>query len=172
MKTVAPAVLAAALLVALSACERDAANGSTASTRLEGAVERTQEKLAAAGEKTQEAIGSASERLQPKIEAAGDCIADAAGKVTTTITSGERTAVTSGGEPLVSGDTVITASVKAGLLKDPDLSVLKIDVDTRDGVVTMGGVAESAEAKARATRIAEAVKGVKEVRNQVTVKGG
>ena len=38
-------------------------------------------------------------------------------------------------------DTAITASIKTDLLKDPDLSVLKIDVDTSGGVVTLNGLA-------------------------------
>ena len=57
-------------------------------------------------------------------------------------------------------DMAITASVSAGLLKDPDLSALKIDVETRNGVVSMYGPAPTAAAKDRATTIAKAVKGV------------
>jgi len=70
-----------------------------------------------------------------------------------------------------SDDTVITASVNAGLLKDPDLSALKIDVDTRAGVVSLYGPAPSAAAKDRADAIALAVKGVVRVDNRLTVKG-
>jgi hyperosmotically inducible protein len=70
-----------------------------------------------------------------------------------------------------SDDTVITASVNAGLLKDPDLSAIKIDVDTRKGVVSLYGPAPSAAAKDRANTIAMAVKGVTRVDNYLTVKG-
>jgi len=55
-------------------------------------------------------------------------------------------------------------------LKDPDLSALKIDVDTRNGVVSMYGPAPTAAAKDRATTIARAVKGVASVNNELTVK--
>ena len=41
----------------------------------------------------------------------------------------------------------ITASVSAGLLKDPDPSALKIDVDTRNGVVSMYGLAPTGGGK-------------------------
>ncbi len=67
-------------------------------------------------------------------------------------------------------DAAITASVKTDILKDADLSVLKIDVDTKDGVVTLNGLANTEDAKARATRLASGVKGVKEVHNNLTVK--
>lgn len=67
-------------------------------------------------------------------------------------------------------DAAITAQVSAGLAKDPTLSALKIDVDTRDGVVTLNGPAPTQEAKDRATAIAQGVKGVSSVMNQLSVK--
>jgi hyperosmotically inducible periplasmic protein len=69
-------------------------------------------------------------------------------------------------------DGAITASINADFLKDPDLSVLKIDVDTKDGVVTLNGLAGNSAARQRAERLASAIKGVKEVRNHLTVKQG
>jgi hyperosmotically inducible periplasmic protein len=67
-------------------------------------------------------------------------------------------------------DAGITASIKADFLKDPDLSVLKIDVDTNDGVVTLNGLAANEAARTRAERMAQAVKGVREVRNFLVLK--
>lgn len=69
-------------------------------------------------------------------------------------------------------DAAITTSIKADLLKDPALSAIKIEVETRDGVVTLNGVAPDTMAAERAGRIAIAVAGVKEVRNHVVVKQG
>jgi hyperosmotically inducible periplasmic protein len=67
-------------------------------------------------------------------------------------------------------DAAITASVSAGLMKDPDLSALKIDVDTKGGVVSLYGPAPNEVARTRATTIARAVKGVTAVENKLTVK--
>jgi hyperosmotically inducible periplasmic protein len=67
-------------------------------------------------------------------------------------------------------DAAITASVAAGLVKDPDLSALKIDVDTKNGIVSLYGPAPSESARVRATTIAKAVKGVVSVDNKLTVK--
>lgn len=69
-------------------------------------------------------------------------------------------------------DATITASVSASLAKDPDLSVMKIDVDTQSGVVTLSGPAPTAAAKERATTLAHAVTGVAGVNNHLQVPAG
>ena len=67
-------------------------------------------------------------------------------------------------------DASITAAVSTGLAKDPDLSAIKIDVDTKGGQVTLSGPAPNAAAKARAEEIAKSVKGVSAVDNKLQVK--
>lgn len=67
-------------------------------------------------------------------------------------------------------DASITAAVSAGLAKDPDLSAIKIDVDTKGGTVMLKGPAPNAAAKSRAEEIAKNVKGVSSVDNQLEVK--
>jgi hyperosmotically inducible periplasmic protein len=69
-------------------------------------------------------------------------------------------------------DGTVTTKVNAALAADKDLSAVKIDVDTKDGIVTLTGPAPSADAKDKATRIAKNVKGVTSVNNQLTVKAG
>ena len=68
-------------------------------------------------------------------------------------------------------DAAITSAVKAKLLADPQVGGLKIDVDTKDGVVTLtsDGMNSSAEIDA-ALRIARDTNGVKDVQNRMTVK--
>ena len=66
-------------------------------------------------------------------------------------------------------DVAITAAVKAGILAEPGLKVLQIDVDTKDGQVMLTGSADSAENVQRATQIATAVQGVKSVENRLAV---
>ena len=68
-------------------------------------------------------------------------------------------------------DTAITASVKAGLAKDPDLSALQINVDTTNGAVSLQGTAPTTAAKERAAAIVREVKGVKSVTNLLKVQG-
>jgi hyperosmotically inducible protein len=66
-------------------------------------------------------------------------------------------------------DTAITAAVKAGILAEPGLKVLKIDVDTKDGLVTLTGSADSPENVQKATHVATAIQGVKSVDNRIAV---
>ncbi len=67
-------------------------------------------------------------------------------------------------------DAVITTSVKAELAKDSNLSALKIDVDTANGRVALKGAAPSTAAREHATTLAQNVKGVLSVDNQLTVQ--
>jgi hyperosmotically inducible protein len=67
-------------------------------------------------------------------------------------------------------DAATTAEVKAKLLADSDVSGLKIDVDTKDHVVTLSGTVSSAVEKAKALRLAGEVTGVDRVDDRLTVK--
>jgi hypothetical protein len=66
-------------------------------------------------------------------------------------------------------DAGITAAVKAALAADPSLSVLKIAVDTSDGVVRLTGPAPDAQSRERAGVLAAAPQGVRSVDNQLTL---
>jgi hyperosmotically inducible periplasmic protein len=66
-------------------------------------------------------------------------------------------------------DATITAEVNTALARDPALSALKIDVDTSGGRVVLHGKAPDAAARDRATQLAQNVKGVVSVDNQLTV---
>jgi hyperosmotically inducible protein len=67
-------------------------------------------------------------------------------------------------------DGAITAKVKTALLADPDVKGLAIDVDTKNGVVTLKGTADKAANRDRAVAIAKDTGGVKSVQNQLVVK--
>lgn len=67
-------------------------------------------------------------------------------------------------------DAVITTSVKTELAKDADLSALAINVDTDNGRVALKGTAPSTASRDHATTLAQNVKGVVSVDNQLTVK--
>jgi hyperosmotically inducible periplasmic protein len=65
----------------------------------------------------------------------------------------------------------LTSKVKAALAKEEGMKTLgKINVDSADGVVTLKGKVESAEAKKKAEQVAKQVDGVKRVKNQLTVE--
>jgi osmotically-inducible protein OsmY len=66
-------------------------------------------------------------------------------------------------------DGKITAAVKAKILAEPGLKVLMIDVDTKEGKVTLSGSADSAANVQKAEQIASAVEGVKSVDNRLAI---
>ena len=155
------ALVLALASAALAACDRPAdatarKSGETVGQKVDRSVDRTQAELARAGEQIKptleragESIERAGQQVKPTLEKAGEKIKEAAGS-----------------------DAAITTSIKADYLKDPDLSVFKIDVDTKDGMVTLNGTADTPAARMRAEKLASAIKGVKGVRNNLTVKQG
>ena len=68
------------------------------------------------------------------------------------------------------GDVGITTAVKTKMLADTTVSGLKIEVDTKDGVVVLIGNVSSAAEKRRALEIARETDGVKSVKDELKVK--
>jgi len=68
-------------------------------------------------------------------------------------------------------DMTITTKVKAAMAADDQLSALAISVETTNKVVTLTGPAPTQGASDRASSMAQAVDGVTEVKNQLTVAG-
>jgi hyperosmotically inducible periplasmic protein len=131
-----------ALLFALGGCDRN--DLDTAGKKLESAVGK-------AKEETQDAAARARAAAKNAADDTKSMGAGAAGKT---------------------DDAAITSKVNAALAGDKDLSATRIDVDTKDGVVTLSGPAPSPGAKERATELARNVKGVTSVNNKLTVKAG
>ena len=71
---------------------------------------------------------------------------------------------------VVIDDAVITAKVKSSLLADSGTKGLKIDVDTKNGVVQLKGNVASASERTLAQNLAAKVEGVKSVENKLAVK--
>jgi hyperosmotically inducible protein len=67
-------------------------------------------------------------------------------------------------------DSVITARIKAALLRDPAVSALAVSVETRKGTVVLSGFVESDNQLRRAAEIAAGVQGVVTVKNALVVK--
>jgi Predicted periplasmic or secreted lipoprotein len=67
-------------------------------------------------------------------------------------------------------DSTITASVKTRMLDDARVAGTSITVETLNGTVMLSGFARSADEKAAAESIARKVDGVRDVKNQITVR--
>jgi hyperosmotically inducible protein len=66
-------------------------------------------------------------------------------------------------------DDQIRDNVMVKLANDPDVKGAALDVESKDGVVTIKGRVPNQRAKDKAPRVAKKVKGVKSVDNQITV---
>jgi osmotically-inducible protein OsmY len=71
------------------------------------------------------------------------------------------------GKPL--NDTGLTQIVKSALQSESSLNAQKIDVENRDGNVTLHGSVDSDDQREKAARIVGAVGGVRNVVNNLTV---
>ena len=139
-------------LAALSACNKQS-DGQTAGQKLDAAL---------AG--TQQAAEEAKAKAEASMAKAGDAMKAASQK---TEGSGTKTLQSMAG---IADDAAITASISAEFAKDADLSAFKINVDTKDGNVSLNGPAPTAAARDKATKLAKSIKGVASVSNNLTVK--
>ena len=67
-------------------------------------------------------------------------------------------------------DPGVTTAVKSKLAADDTVKAYRIDVDTKDGVVTLNGTADTQANMSKAQTIARGIEGVKSVDNKLTVK--
>jgi hyperosmotically inducible periplasmic protein len=66
-------------------------------------------------------------------------------------------------------DNKIQDQVRIKLADDQDVKGGALDVDVKDGVVTLKGRVDTERAKARAGKLAKKIKGVKDVDNELVV---
>jgi hyperosmotically inducible protein len=67
-------------------------------------------------------------------------------------------------------DATITAQVKTALINAPVDSIARIDVETRQGVVTLSGRVNSKDEEVKAIALARTVKGVTDVKSTLQVQ--
>jgi hyperosmotically inducible protein len=67
-------------------------------------------------------------------------------------------------------DSVLTGKVKAALIASDETKAHQINVETKGGVVQLSGFVDDAAAKTAATSVAKSVTGVKDVKNELSVK--
>ena len=115
--------------------------GATPTTGIDDPIQEGSREAAREG---REKAGEGAERAREGADRAGDAMPDM-------------------------GDVAITTQVKSKLLGDTNTPGLKIDVDTKGGVVTLTGTVPSAAEKQRAVELAKATDGVKSVLDRIKV---
>jgi osmotically-inducible protein OsmY len=136
------AIAAAVAALALGACSRQN-DERTAGQKIDSAIAQTEQR---------------AEEAKAEVKEGMDKARESAGAATDKVATGVE-------------DATITASVNAELAKDPKLSALRINVDTANGRVILRGSAPDGVSRERATHLAQAVKGVVSVDNQLEVRG-
>ena len=136
-----PLLATLAVAAVLTACSRNNDEDLTAGQRLDGAVADAKREANETKRDAQQAMNDA--------EMKASRAADTTAQVTT--------------------DMAITAKVNAALAVDDQLKATQINVDTREGQVTLTGQAPDAQSRERATTLVSAVDGVKQVNNQLVV---
>ena len=83
-----------------------------------------------------------------------------------------RSAETSRALAQAADDAAITAAVKSKLIADSVVGGLKIDVDTKGGVVSLSGPVKNQNEKDTALRLARETSGVKDVKDNLVIQSG
>lgn len=122
-------------------------------------------------EKTNQAVETVKEAAADAKQAAKETASEAKAAAKE-VASDAKTAAKDTGDVAarLAKDATITASIKVDLAKDPNLSALKINVDTVNGEVTLRGEAGNADAKTRAGNLARNIAGVTRVNNELKVR--
>lgn len=133
-------IAALSLAAALTACSKKE-DERTAGQKLDGAIADAKQAGAEAKADASRAADNTEAKLKDAAQATSDAVTDAA----------------------------IVTKINASLAADDQLKAIKIDVDAKDGRVTLTGSAPNADAQARATTLAQAVDGVRSVDNKLVV---
>lgn len=119
---------------------------------------------AAVAANTREAVATVKEKTAAAFDRTKDMASNAAHKAqNATERAGEKTT-------RVASDGNITAKVKAGLVSDPALKGMEINVDTEGGVVMLSGFVETKAEAEKAMQVAKGVDGVTNVKSAIKVK--
>ena len=140
-----------ALLAALSACGKKD-ESQTVGQKLDVVVSKTEQAALDAKARTESLMAKAGESMKSEVEKAKIVGKTTAESVTTNIE-----------------DSVITASVLSEFARDTEINAMKINVETKNGTVTLNGSAPSTASREKALTLAKSVKGVGSVDNKLVV---
>lgn len=151
------------LALGLGACSKQDESKS-AGQQVDSAIAKGEQAAAEARAKTEESAAKAKVKVESAMADAGAALKSASAGAETTARD-----VAARIEGKID-DVSITTLVSAAIGKESDLSVVKINVDTKNGAVTLNGSAPTEVAREKAGNIARAVKGVNSVDNKLVVK--
>lgn len=140
------------LTLALSACNKPD-DSKTPGQKLDSAIAKTEQSGAEMKAKTEESFARAGAALKDATENAASSAKVAASKAIEKM-----------------DDMAITTAITTELAKDSEIKVLKINVDTKDGAVTLNGSVPTQAVRDRAGAVARTFNGVQSVDNKLEVR--
>ena len=158
-----PVLASLGLALLLSACDKPD-NNQTAGQKLDSVIAKTGQAAEEAKLKTEESGAQAKAKTEEAFAKAGDALKNATQNVESSAKAATDKAI------VKMDDMAITAAISTELAKDPELSIFKINVDTKNGAVTLNGSAPTQAARDRAGAIAKTFSGVQSVDNKLIVK--
>lgn len=157
------AITALAIALALSGCKKPD-DTQTAGQKLDSAIGKTEQAAAEARLKSEQSGSEMKAKTEEAFAKAGAVLKNAT-------ENAESSAKAAAGKSINKmDDMAITTAISAELLKDAEVKLLKINVDTKDGAVVLNGSVPTASARERAEAIAKTFSGVQSVDNRLLVK--
>jgi BON domain len=166
LKWVIPTVLVCVLGTGSSCTPR----GEDQTTKTADAVDKAVDKTKEAGEKAADETKNVAEEIGDKTKDVVGKTADKTKEIAGGIADKSKEAISATGEKITDG--WITTKVSAKFVDETLLKDSKINVDSKDHVVTLKGTVRSDAAKVRAVAIARGTEGVVRVIDQLVVNAG
>ena len=162
-KTCIYAVMSLGIAMALSGCNKTA-DTQTPGQKLDSAIGKTEkiaEEIRLQGEQSS---GDMKAKTEAAFANAGDALKNATEHAGSSAKIAANTAIDK------MDDMAITTAISTELLKDPEIKLFRINVDTKNGAVVLKGEVPNNAVRERASAIAKTFSGVQSVDNQLTVK--
>jgi hyperosmotically inducible protein len=160
-------IFAVALLgiaIALSSGCKKSDDSQTPGQKLDSAIAKTEQAAAEAKVQGEQSGADVKAKTEATFAKAGEALKNA----TENAESSAKVAANKAINKI--DDMAITAAISAELLKDAEIKLFRINVDTKDGAVVLKGNVPTDNVRERAAAIAKTFSGVQSVDNQLVVK--
>ena len=162
LKTSLFAVASLSVVLILSGCNKPDTT-QTAGQRLDAVIDKTEKAAAEAKLQGEQSGADMKAKTEDAFAKAGDALKNATENAESSAKGVANKAIDK------VDDMAITAAISAELLKDPEIKLFRVNVDTKDGSVVLKGTVPTVAVSERAAAVAKTFSGVHSVDNQLAV---
>ena len=163
LKTRIFAVASLGIAMALSGCNKPD-DTQTPGQKLDSAIGKTEQAAAEAKRQGEQLGGDVKAKTEAGFAKAGEALKNATENAESSAKVVANKAINK------IDDMAITTAISAELLKDAEIKLFKINVDTKDGAVVLKGSVPTDAVRERAAAIAKTFSGVQSVDNRLVIK--